>query len=149
MAMDPQVVAATAPHTITIWRPRISATIVPPAQRAIATSPAEVPVGVAPAAPPDKPAEQITYVPPVYPRTARWLGINGHVTLAIVVRADGTVTKTPHVVTVNPTGQGFAESALDAVRTWRFTPAIREGRPVKSTLTIDVEFELLGEQALK
>jgi TonB family protein len=91
--------------------------------------------------PPTVPAERITYVPPVYPRTARWLGMAGHVTLAIAVKADGSVTSTPRVVAEIPKGQGFAEAAIEAVRAWRFGPAIEFGSPVASTLTIDVEFK--------
>jgi len=96
---------------------------------------------VAPATPSDRPAERISFVPPVYPRTARWLKIEGHVTLEIVVKANGRVSKKPRIVAEHPTGQGFGQAAVDAVPTWRFSPATRAGKPVKSTLTIDVEFK--------
>jgi protein TonB len=69
------------------------------------------------------------------------LGKTGHVTLAIVVKADGTVATKPRVVAVHPPGRGFAESAIDAVRKWRFSPAIQRGRPIASFITVDVEFE--------
>jgi TonB family protein len=90
---------------------------------------------------PDGRAERITFVPPVYPATAKWLGVKGHVTLAIDVRADGSVANRPRVVAVHPAGRGFEEAAINAVRTWRFKPAIRGGRPVASSLRIDVDFE--------
>ena len=105
------------------------------------SSHAHAPVRSVPATPSDRPAERITFVPPVYPRTGRWLGSKGHVTLAIVVKANGKVAGSPRVLAVDPPNQGFAESAIAAVHTWRFSPALRAGKPVKSTLTIDVAFE--------
>jgi protein TonB len=144
---EPEVSAPAPPpvpaaaRTIETWHPKVSASITVPAPRAVATPAPGVPVEVAPDTPPDKLAERITYIPPVYPRTARWLGVPGHVTLAIVVRTDGTITKTPRVLAENPPGKGFAEAAVEAVRQWTFSPAIRKGNPVKSTLTVDIEFE--------
>ena len=91
--------------------------------------------------PADRPAQRIEFVPPVHPRAARWLGQTGHVTLAIEVKADGTVASKPRVVAVHPAGRGFAESAIDAVQKWRFNPAMQRGRPIASYITVDVEFE--------
>ena len=150
-------VAPAEPLTIATWRSQISAcsdrkdapkSNAPTGPLTIATWHPQVRADVAPAPPADKPAERIVFVPPVYPRTARWLGIKGHVKLAILVQSNGGIATTPRIVAENPAGRGFAESALDAVRTWRFVPAVREGRPVESTLTIDVEFEPPDEQAL-
>jgi protein TonB len=92
-------------------------------------------------APSDKPAERIASVPAVYPAKAKWLGMKGHVTLAIVVRADGTVADRMRVVAVHPTGRGFEEAAVHAVRMWRYNPAVRRGKPVESNLTIGVDFD--------
>lgn len=89
----------------------------------------------------DGPAERITFVPPVYPPTAKWLGVKGHVTLAIVVRADGTVGARPRVISARPPGRGFEEAAIEAVRAWRYKPATRGGRPIASNLNVDLEFE--------
>jgi TonB family protein len=91
--------------------------------------------------PVDGPAERITFAPPVYPASAKWLGVKGHVTLAIDVRADGSVENRPRVVAAHPAGRGFETAAVDSVRTWRFKPAIRGGRPVASSLRIDVDFQ--------
>jgi protein TonB len=121
------------PVAIETWHPEVSAQVTAPPPR-------EVPAKAAPASPPETLAERITYVPPVYPRTARWLRTAGHVTLAIVVKADGTVAKTPRVLAENPPGQGFAQAAVEAVRSWTFSPALRKGHPVKSTVTVDIEF---------
>jgi TonB family protein len=113
----------------------------PPEARAIPPSPQPLPKPLGTNNPPDGPAERISFVPPGYPATAKWLGVKGHVTLAIAVRADGSVANRPRVVAAHPAGRGFEEAAVNAVRTWRFKPAIRGGRPVASSLSIDVDFE--------
>ena len=146
-----------APQTIATWHAEVSVhsaratapkSNAPAVPQTIATWHAQVPAAVPPlrtlrgaATPPDRPAKRIKFVPPVYPPTARWLGKPGHVTLAIVVEADGTVATSPRIVAVRPTGRGFGEAAIDAVQRWRFSPAIQSGRPVESNLTIGVEFE--------
>jgi protein TonB len=139
-----------APLTIATWHPVVAAEAAPApppaakppaATHSVETLHPQGPAVVATAAPSDRPAERILFVPPIYPRTARWLGSKGHVTLAIVVKANGKVAGSPRVVAVDPPNQGFAESAIAAVHTWRFSPALRAGKPVKSTLTIDVAFE--------
>ena len=93
------------------------------------------------APPADRPAERLEAAPPVYPVEAKGSGIKGHVTLDIVVRADGSVAAGPRVVAARPAGRGFERAAIEAVRTWRYEPATRGGRPVESDLTIDVDVE--------
>jgi TonB family protein len=87
------------------------------------------------------PAERTHYVEPVCPPTAKWLGVKGHVTLAIVVQADGSVARTVNLVSVHPSGRGFEEASIDAVRRWRFNPAVREGRPIPSKLVVQLDIE--------
>ena len=89
----------------------------------------------------DAPPERVVAVPPVCPPTAKWLNLKGHVTLAIVVKVDGTVADRPRAVAARPAGRGFEEAAIDAVRKWRFNPAIRGGKPVEASLTIGVDIE--------
>jgi protein TonB len=144
--------APSVPHTIATWRAGAPANQAPTtapkpttqiAPQTIATWHPEVSAGATRASStlPDGPAKRIEFVPPVHPRTARWLGKTGHVTLAIVVKADGTVAKGPRVMSVRPAGRGFAEAAIDAVQKWRFSPAIERGKPVASNITVDVQFE--------
>jgi TonB family protein len=114
----------------------------PPEPQAVPPlSPPPVPKPQRASKPPDGPAQRITFLPPVYPATAKWLGVKGRVTLAIALRADGSVAGRPRVVAVHPAGRGFEAAAVNAVRTWGFKPAIRGGRPVASSLRIDVDFE--------
>jgi len=46
---------------------------------------------------------------------------------------------------VRSLGLGLDERAVDAVRTWKFRPAYRDGKPVTvtATATIEVNFRLL------
>ena len=119
--------------------PVVTASPQPLAKPVVAPPPAPKPW--APIKPKDGPAERMTFVPPRYPATAKWLGVKGHVDLAIIVRADGSVANRPRVVAARPTGRGFEQAAVDAVQKWRFKPALRGGRPVESNLRIDVDFE--------
>jgi protein TonB len=77
---------------------------------------------------------------PVYPFAARRRGQEGRVVLDVEVLPDGgagtvSVTRTSGVVSLD-------RAALEAVRRWRFRPARRDGRPVRSTVRVPVRFAL-------
>ena len=76
---------------------------------------------------------------PRYTEEARQQGIEGDVLLEIVVRADGAVGE---VRVVRGLGFGLDETAVEAVRQWRFTPAERLGSPVAVFVEVAVEFTL-------
>ena len=67
--------------------------------------------------------------------------IYGEVTLMMDVDRTGRLAD---VLVVTHTGRDFADSALDAVKQWRFTPARIAGEPVGSTITLTVEFQVNG-----
>ncbi|OPY11396.1 MAG: transport protein TonB [Syntrophaceae bacterium PtaB.Bin038] len=78
--------------------------------------------------------------PPVYPGTARQRGWEGDVLIAAEVRADGRIG----TVRVKRSS-GYASldnSALEAVRAWRFEPARRMGNPVDAWVEIPIRFKL-------
>jgi TonB family protein len=80
-----------------------------------------------------------TKVQPEYPAEARAAGIEGEVVMKLAVAEDGTVRD----VTVLRGIEGhpsFADSALQAVRKWRFRPALFDGKPGPASLTITVRF---------
>ena len=140
------------PATISSWRsdlPKAPATSGSPTAppQSIATwrsaTPAPASAPPSPAAPvrSDALPEAVKTTTPVYPATAKWLGLKGHVKLEIVVRADGTVGSRPRVLSATPAGRGFEESAVAAVREWRFSPATRGGVPVESKTTVELQFE--------
>ena len=75
---------------------------------------------------------------PVYPEAARQSGKQGLVVLDAVIAADGTVQGLRPV-----SGDDvLANSAMSAVRSWRFEPYQSSGRAVEVETTIAVEFRL-------
>jgi TonB family protein len=60
------------------------------------------------------------FIPPVYPRSAKRRGVTGYVEVAFDVNPNGR-TSAIEVIRGMPTGV-FEESAVDAVRQWRFAP---------------------------
>ena len=63
--------------------------------------------------------------------------IRGLVKLQAVVDIDGHVRD---VEVVSSLGYGLDENAIDAVRTWEFQPARKEGAPVEATMSIECQF---------
>ncbi len=80
---------------------------------------------------------------PPYTKAARSNGIEGTVTLQIVVSAQGKVSDVKEVGA--HLGYGLDENAIATVRTWRFRPAMRGGSPVQVRVTVVVSFRL-GEE---
>ena len=79
-------------------------------------------------------------VSPEYPLRARRNGIEGTVTLAVEVRADGHAGE----ISVRKTsGSGMLDdAAVRAVRQWEFAPYREGGRAIARTYGIDVTFAL-------
>jgi TonB family protein len=74
-----------------------------------------------------------------YTDDARRRGITGDVLLEVVVRSDGSVGSTR---VLQGLGYGLEQRAIDAVRQWRFAPAVRKGVPVDVLVEVAVEFTL-------
>ena len=60
-------------------------------------------------------------------------------TLLATIGADGS---TRNLTVVRSLGMGLDEKAMEAVRTWRFDPAKKDGRPVAVQMQIIVNFHL-------
>lgn len=84
--------------------------------------------------------------PPRYPASALRSGVEGNVLIRAEIDAGGT-----------PTDVGFARrsgnreldrAALNAVRSWRFRPALRNGKAVASAVQVPVDF-VLDERAAR
>jgi len=82
-------------------------------------------------------------VAPVYPAEARLLRLEGTVILAAMVMEDGTV-RDVKVVEGSPV---LAQSAVDAVKHWRYKPYELDGKPVKNEIGISVDFKLPSDAA--
>jgi TonB family protein len=76
-------------------------------------------------------------VAPIYPAQARLLRLEGTVILAAMVMEDGTVRDVK--VVEGPTV--LAQSAVDAVKHWRYKPYELDGKPVKNETRITINFK--------
>ena len=77
---------------------------------------------------------------PVYPPSMLDAGREGVVPIEATIGVDGTVTMVRVASTqVHP---DFAIAAVDAVRQWRYTPTLLNGRPVQVVMTVKVAFTL-------
>ena len=77
---------------------------------------------------------------PDYPENARAKGWEGTVRLQILVNTDGRVEEVRIVAS-----SGYAEldqTAQRAVRSWRFSPALKNGNPIAAWATVPVVFDL-------
>ena len=84
---------------------------------------------------------KIFSVRPRYPNLARRAHIEGKIVLRAVIHADGTVGEL-EIVQSPGAKFGFDEAAVQAVRQWRFKPALQNGRPVDVYFQVVVTFSL-------
>ena len=78
---------------------------------------------------------------PKYPDLARRAGLQGTVVLLAVIETDGTVGEI-EVVKSPDQRWGFDLAAIDAVKQWRYQPALLNGAPVAAYIQVMVEFTL-------
>lgn len=76
---------------------------------------------------------------PVYPSLARRRGKEGVVVLKLSISETGHLT---HVELLEDPGHGFAEAAIEAVRSSSFSPAHYNGKPVAIQATLPIRFTL-------
>ena len=88
---------------------------------------------------PDTPAEITAKPKPDYTDEARKLRLEGEVLLRAVFSATGEVRV---LDVVRGLGHGLDENAIRAAQQIRFKPALKEGRPVDSTVTVHIIFQL-------
>jgi periplasmic protein TonB len=77
---------------------------------------------------------------PIYPALARQARIQGSVVLHAIIDKDGRVSEL-QVISGHPL---LVQSALAAVRNWRYQPTLLNGEPVEVDTTITVTFVLGG-----
>ncbi len=73
-----------------------------------------------------------------YTSDARKADIKGSVRVAVVVKADGSPGNARVILGL---GHGLDESALFALKHWRFRPRLAYGQPVESELLVAVPFD--------
>jgi TonB family protein len=76
---------------------------------------------------------------PAYSEEARKAKYQGIVVLYIIVDTQGDVTECR---VLKPLGLGLDEKAVEAVKTWKFKPSMRNGTPVKVYVSVEVSFRL-------
>jgi periplasmic protein TonB len=118
----------------------------PPAGSARIDRQAAPPVGPTPSPQPTAPAagtastvpRLVHAPPPEYPRDALRSRASGDVVIRIDVGADGTPTALELVRSSRH--RSLDRAALQAVRRWRFEPALRDGMPVAASVQQTVSF---------
>jgi TonB family protein len=86
------------------------------------------------------------YTPqPDYTEVAREARREGVCVLSLIVGLDG---RTSNIIVTKKLGLGLDEKAVEAVRTWKFEPGRRNGRPVPTHLTLSVQFKLIGNDKI-
>lgn len=76
------------------------------------------------------PAEPIKRVNPTYPKTAAINGYEGWAKVSYIVDEQGNVVDP--VVESFGGHKGFKRSTINAVKKWKFTPAMKDGKPTQS-----------------
>ncbi|MBW2161167.1 MAG: TonB-dependent receptor [Deltaproteobacteria bacterium] len=76
--------------------------------------------------------------PPTFPPGREGRGLHPTVILLVTVTADAKVTD---VVLEHSAGADFDAAAVEAIQTWTFEPATRNGTPVASRIRVAVHFE--------
>jgi protein TonB len=82
----------------------------------------------------------ITSVDPEFSEEARKAKFSGNVLVYFVVDENGNPT---HVRVMRGVGMGLDEKAVEAVRQYKFKPGMKDGKPVKVDLAIEVNFQIL------
>lgn len=93
-----------------------------------------------PATPADRPVEPIARIQPEYPAGAARVREEGTVLVRVSVDAQGNPTDVD--IAKRSGSSELDKAALDAVRKWRFNPAIEGGKPVASVAEVPVDFTM-------
>jgi len=85
------------------------------------------------------PPRQLYAPDPDYSEEARKAKYQGVCVLYVEVGPDG---RTHNIHVVRTLGLGLDEKAIEAVKTWKFEPALKDGKPVTVAVNIEVTFHL-------
>jgi len=85
------------------------------------------------------PAKLVHQAHPEYPESAKSRGVQGDVVLRAVIFLDGSVGSLSPAGSPDPE---LAQAAMNAVRQWRYEPALLNGQPIETATTITVNFQL-------
>jgi len=89
-------------------------------------------------------APRAVYAPnPEYSEEARELDLQGTVVLSLVIGSDG---RPRDIRVARALGMGLDEKAIEAVRTWRFEPAQKDGQPVAVQMSVETTFRMYSAE---
>jgi TonB family protein len=88
-----------------------------------------------------QPPRAVSQARPVYPRGMQASGLRGEVVVDFLVDIEGRVRNAYAARSLNP---AFDDPAVDAVRQWKFQPALAGGRPVPMRMQVPIVFTLEG-----
>ena len=133
----------TAPPDVPAAAPVIPVAPPVPEQKPAPQQQAEVkpspPAPPAPVTPPRSDAAHLSNPPPVYPMAAQRRGDRGTVLLRLIVTADGLAK---NVEVEKSSGyRALDDSAVTAVRNWRFVPARQGGQAIDWPYTQSIVFK--------
>jgi periplasmic protein TonB len=77
---------------------------------------------------------------PEYSEAAHKVKLQGDISLNLIVEPDGKVSG---VRILRPLGMGLDEQAIGAVMQWRFKPGTKDGKAVRVSAQVTVNFRLL------
>jgi protein TonB len=79
-------------------------------------------------------------VVPAFPETARRARIQGAVILELIIDYQGSVRD---IKVLRGLPEGLTESAIEAVKQWRYEPSTLDGQPIEVVFILTVRFNLL------
>jgi periplasmic protein TonB len=85
------------------------------------------------------PPRQIYAPEPEFSEEARKAKYQGVCTLGLIVGTDG---RPSNIRVLNSLGMGLDEKAIEAVKNWKFEPAMKDGHPVRVEIAVEVDFHL-------
>jgi protein TonB len=98
------------------------------------------PEAARPKAPADRDVTPIARVEPEYPAAAARTQEEGTVLVRVEVDANGMPTNVD--IARRSSSRDLDRAAVEAVRQWRFNPAIKDGKKVAAVVEVPVEFKL-------
>ena len=83
-----------------------------------------------------KPPQLVSSVLPIYPQIAQQAGVEGDVVVQASIDKSGNVSSTK--VLYGP--MMLRQAAIDAVRRWKYEPALLDGKAVATQMTVRIRF---------
>jgi serine/threonine-protein kinase len=110
--------------------------------------PAPTPAREAASEPPREPVRTepklLQRAPAAYTEQARAAGIEGVVQFSVDIDERGVPIRARLLKSLDP---GLDRSAVQSLNGWRFLPATEDGKPVPSTVRVEIQFSLVGSPA--